>query len=96
MKIKSTYGYTVAGMALFAGVTGLFKCYDNKLSNNLAKRLQHMEYVKHNNFNKYIESLEIVNKNNSPRLNSEYIDNIWQMKAKEVKDSIYLTKRNKK
>ena len=63
--------------------------------NNYSNRIHDMKYVKENNFNKYMKTLEIVNKTNSPRISPEYIDNIWETAAKAVSDSINLTKGKK-
>ena len=94
MRIRTIYGITaIAGAALLSGAT--LKNHDNALKNNYSNRIQDMKYVKQNNFNKYMKTLEIVNKTNSPRISPEYIDNIWETAAKAVSDSINLTKGKK-
>lgn len=89
MKVKALYLNTaLVGTAL---VSGILFSHNNTTKINHSTRLQNMDYVKQNNKNKYIETLEIVNKLQAPRISPEYIDNIWKTKAKEVKDSIELT-----
>ena len=89
MKIKTFYLSTALVGTAF--VSGIFLSQDNASKINNSVRLKNMNYVKQNNKNKYIETLEIVNKTSAPRISPEFIDNIWMTKAKEVKDSIELT-----
>ena len=94
MRIRTIYGIAaIAGAALLSGA--ILKNHDNAQKNNYSNRIQDMKYVKQNNFNKYMKTLEIVNKTNSPRISPEYIDNIWETAAKAVSDSINLTKGKK-
>ena len=96
MKINKYYGAaTLCTLAGAAVLTGIFKQHDNAVKNNYFDRLQNMEYVKTNANNKYIETLEIVNKFKASRINSEYIDDLWKISAAAVKDSIELTKKIK-
>ncbi len=94
MKIRASYLSTALVGIAFLSV--ILLSHDNNSKKNYSMRLQNMDYVKHNNKSKYIETLEIVNKSNAPRISPEYIDNIWMKKANEVKDSIELTMKNSK
>ena len=89
MKIRASY--LSAALVGTAFLSGVFLSHDNASKMNHSTRLQNMDYVKQNNKTKYIETLEIVNKSEAPRISPEYIDNIWMDKAKEVKDSIELS-----
>ena len=94
MKIyDKSYYYGLGVIALMSGVCAMmFNQHDNSLKKNHAKRLQDMEYVERNAPQKYINTLEILNKTKSPRITPENINDLWTQAATEVKDSLELTK----
>ena len=94
MKIfNRNFYYGIGATVLTSAVAGLFITkHSNSLKQSYSERLQNMEYVKRNAPQKYINTLEELNKSNSPRIVHENIDALWSEAAIWVKDSLELTK----
>ena len=87
------YYYGIGVTVLMSAIAGTFIMKNsNSLKQSYSNRLQNMEYVKRNAPQKYINTLEELNKSTSPRISHENIDALWSEAAIWVKDSLELTK----
>ena len=87
-----TYYYGIGAIVLMCAASALvLNKHDNSLKQNYTDRLQNMEYVKNNAPQKYINTLEELNKSESPRIVPEDINDLWSKAAATVRDSLELT-----
>ena len=90
MRIYDKSYYYGLGATILMSAAASFSIYKTfkKWDNNYEKRLQNIEYVKQNAPDRYISTLETINKSKAPRIVPEDINALWDSTATKVKDSL--------
>lgn len=90
MKIHNKSYYRGLGITILMSAVAGFAIYktSNAHDKNYEKRIQDIEYVKQNAPDRYISTMETINKSKSPRIVPETINALWDSTATNVRDSL--------